>query len=157
MPYIPVKEAAHLTAKSEKTIRRLANSETSKPYITYEDGKLLIEAGYLQQHYPLVKHGQEIENTPGQTIDTHTQTSMDTVQPQSPVTLQHTIDLLKQELKHKEELYHQISHEKDKRIEILERSLLMLGEGMKKEQDKAEVVQEEPAALPGKKRRWWQW
>jgi hypothetical protein len=157
MPYILVKQAAQVTGKSEKTIRRLANSEASKSYITYEDGKLLIEISYLQQHYPLIKHGQEPKITPGQTIDTPTQTSIDTVQPQSPVILQHTIDLLKQELKHKEELYHQISHEKDKRIEILERSLLMLGEGIKKDQEKAEVIQIEPAALPEKKRRWWQW
>ena len=157
MPYIPVKEASHLTGKSEKTIRRLANNETSEPYITYEEGKLLIEVSYLQQHYPLIKHGQDTENMHGQTIDTPTQTSIDIVQPQSPVTLQHTIDLLKQELKHKEELYHQIFHEKDKRIEVLERSLLMLGEGIKKDQEKAEVIQEESEALPEKKRRWWHW
>jgi len=155
MPYILVKEAAHLTGKSEKTIRRLANSEVSKSYITYEDGKLLIEVSYLQQHYPLVNHGQETENISGQIIDKTTQKSMDTVQPQSPVTLQHTIDLLKQELKHKEELYQQVSYEKDKRIEILERSLLLLGEGQKKE---SEPEQQPEESVPAeKKRRWWQW
>jgi len=155
MPYILVKEATHLTGKSEKTIRRLANSEASKSYITYEDGKLLIEVSYLQQHYPLIKHGQEPEKYAGQTIDTSTQMTIDTVQPQNPLTLQHTIELLKQELKHKEELYQQISHEKDKRIEVLERSLLLLGEGQKKEP----ILDQQPeeSAPAETKRRWWQW
>ena len=155
MPYIPVKEAAHLTGKSEKTIRRLANSETSKSYITYEDGKLLIEISYLQQHYPLVNHGQKAEKPIGQNIDTSNQKSIDIVQPQDPVALQHTIELLKQELKHKEDLYQQVSQEKDKRIEILERSLLLLGEGQKKEP----VLEQQPeeSAPTEKKRRWWQW
>lgn len=155
MPYIPVKEAAHLTGKSEKTIRRLANSEISKPYITYEDSKLLIEISYLQQHYPLVNHGQQAEKPTGQTIDTSSQKSIDIVQPQDPVALQHTIELLKQELKHKEELYHQVSQEKDKRIEVLERSLLLLGEGQKKES----VLEQQPeeSAPAEKKRRWWPW
>src|SRR5688500_2576767 len=115
MPYIPVKEAAQLTGKSEKTIRRLANGETSKSYITYEDGKLLIEISYLQQHYPLVNHGQQIEKPTGQTIDMSNQKSMDIIQPQGSIALQHTIELLKQELKHKEDLYQQVSQEKDKR------------------------------------------
>jgi len=155
MPYILVKEAAHLTGKSEKTIRRLANSEASKPYITYEDGKLLIEVSYLQQHYPLIKHGQQPENPTGQTIDTSNPMSIDIVQPQNPLTLQHTIELLKQELKHKEELYQQISHEKDKRIEVLERSLLLLGEGQKKEPVLDQQLEE--SAPEEKKRSWWPW
>jgi hypothetical protein len=155
MPYIPVKEAAHLTGKSEKTIRRLANSEISKPYITYEDSKLLIEISYLQQHYRLVNHGQQAEKPTGQTIGTSSQKYIDIVQPQDPVALQHTIELLKQELKHKEDLYQQVSQEKDKRIEVLERSLLLLGEGQKKE-SVLEQQPEEPAPAE-KKRRWWQW
>lgn len=157
MPYIPVKEAAHLTGKSEKTIRRLANSEISKPYITYEDSKLLIEISYLQQHYPLVNHGQQAEKYPRQTVDTSSQKSIDIIQLQDPVALQHTIELLKQELKHKEDLYQQVSQEKDKRIEVLERSLLLLGEGQKKEL-MLEQQPEEPEAAPvEKKRRWWPW
>jgi hypothetical protein len=155
MPYIPVKEAAQLTGKSEKTIRRLANSEISKPYITYEDSKLLIEISYLQQHYPLVNHGQQAEKSTGQTIDMPSHKSIDIVQPQDPVALQHTIELLKQELKHKEDLYQQVSQEKDKRIEVLERSLLLLGEGQKKEP----VLEQQPeeSAPAEKKRRWWPW
>lgn len=155
MPYIHVKEAAQLTGKSEKTIRRLANSETSKPYITYEDGKLLIEISYLQQNYPLVNHGQQMEKPTGQIIDTFSQKSIDTVQPQDSIALQHTIELLKQELKHKEDLYQQVSQEKDKRIEILERSLLLLGEGQKKEPVREQPPEE--SALAEKKRRWWPW
>jgi hypothetical protein len=155
MPYIPVKEAAQLTGKSEKTIRRLANSEISKSYVTYEDSKLLIEISYLQQHYPLVNHGQQAEKPTRQTIDTSSHKSIDIVQPQDPVALQHTIELLKQELKHKEDLYQQVSLEKDKRIEVLERSLLLLGEGQRKEP----VLEQQPeeSAPAEKKRRWWPW
>lgn len=39
------------------------------------------------------------------------------------------VALLEQELRHKEELTSALLAEKDKRIEVLERSLLILGEG----------------------------
>jgi hypothetical protein len=155
MPYINLQQAADATGKSIRTIRRLCNAPTSKDYITYEDGKLQIEVSFLEQNYPMVNMpntGMPLKNNIGHGHDTTNQPAMPNGNPHNSEQLLHEIEMLKLELKYRD----QITREKDKQIEILERSLLMLGEGIKKDQDKQEPALEEnePAI---KKRRWWQW
>ena len=155
MPYINLQQAADATGKSIRTIHRLCNSPESKDYITYEDGKLQVEVSFLEQNYPMINApntGMPLKNDIGQAYDMTSQPSMPNGKPNNSEKLLHEIELLKLELKYRD----QITREKDKQIEILERSLLMLGEGTKKDEDKQEPSLEgnEPAT---KKRRWWQW
>lgn len=172
MPYLTITQAAEATGKSEKTIRRLSNKPESKPYISKEgtghNAPILIDASYLQNVYPLAIPGQPTQNpknTPGQRLDTSTQSLLDTDTAQNAVTLSHTIELLKQELRYKEELYTKVTLEKDKRIEVLERSLLLLGEGQLKESalsntEPTTAIEPEPMTAipePTKRKRWWSW
>lgn len=153
MPYLTIKQAAEATQKSEKTIRRLCNSPKSKDYVTTEDGKLLIDVSYLQQTYPMSTPGQTTKKGTGPSLPTPTQQVQTDVQPQQTDNLQHEIDLLKLQLRHKDEILGM----KDRQIETLERSLLLLGEGIKREpmpnatEPTAQAAQELP-----KKKRWWQ-
>lgn len=158
MPYLTIKQAAEATGKSEKTIRRLCNQSKSKDYITYEDTKLLIDANYLQQNYSMVITGQPVQPAQKhhrQRVDTTTQNPIDNVQSQDSRDLSHEIDLLKLQLKHKEEIIHM----KDRQLEVLERSLLLLGEGLRKDpitdQEQPEQISQEQE--PPKKKSWWPW
>jgi hypothetical protein len=155
MPYINLQQAADATGKSIRTIRRLCNSPTSKDYITYEDGKLQVEVSFLEQNYPMVNMpntGMTPKNNIGQSHDMANQVPVPNGNSHNSEKLIHEIEMLKLELKYRD----QITQEKDKQIELLERSLLMLGEGLRKDQEKQELSLEEnePAT---KKRRWWQW
>ncbi len=154
MPYINLQQAAEATGKSIRTIRRLCNLPESKDYITYEDGKLQVEVSFLEQNYPMVNTpntGMPLKNNIGHGHDTTSQPAMPNGNPLNFDKLLHEIELLKLELKYRD----QITQEKDKQIEILERSLLMLGEGQKKEP--ALEQQPEESAPAEKKRRWWPW
>jgi len=156
MPYINLQQAADATGKSIRTIRRLCNSPESKDYITYEDGKLQIEVSFLEQNYPMVNApntGMPPKIDIGQSYDMANQTPIPNGNPHNSEKLLHEIEMLKLELKYRD----QITREKDKQIEILERSLLMLGEGSRKDQEKQEPQLEDPLAPAEKKRRWWPW
>ncbi len=154
MPYINLQQAADATGKSIRTIRRLCNASTSKDFITYEDGKLLVEVSFLEQNYPMAtvpNTGMPQKNDIGHGHDMTSQPAMPSGNPPNFDKLLHEIELLKLELKYRD----QITQEKDKQIELLERSLLLLGEGQKKEP----VLEQQPeeSAPAEKKRRWWQW
>ena len=153
MPYLTIKQAAEATKKSEKTIRRLCNNHKSKDYVTTEDGKIMIDASYLQQTYPMSTPGQTTKKGTGHSLPMPTQQVQPVVQPQQTDSLQHEIDLLKLQLRHKDEILGM----KDRQIETLERSLLLLGEGLK--QEPVPTAAEAVAAVnpePAKKKRWWQ-
>lgn len=154
MPYINLQQAADATGKSIRTIRRLCNLPTSKDYITYQDGKLQVEVSFLERNYPMTR----VPNTPmpsandiGHGHDMAYQPAVpDGNRPESDKLL-HEIEMLKLELKYRD----QITREKDKQIELLERSLLMLGEGQRRE---PMADQQPEASTPTeKKKRWWQW
>jgi hypothetical protein len=154
MPYINLQQAADATGKSIRTIRRLCNSPSSKDYITYQDGKLQVEVSFLEQNYPMTR----VPNTPMPSANdighghdmAYQPTVPDGNRPESAELL-HEIEMLKLELKHRD----QITREKDKQIELLERSLLMLGEGQRKEPMADQ--QSEGSAPTERKKRWWQW
>jgi len=154
MPYINLQQAADATGKSIRTIRRLCNSPQSKDYITYEDGKLQVEVSFLEQNYPMVNvpnTGMPSKNGTSHSNDTTSQPAMSNGNTPNFDKLLHEIELLKMELKYRD----QITQEKDKQIELLERSLLLLGEGQKKEPEPEQQPKE--SAPAEKKRRWWQW
>lgn len=156
MPYINLQEAADTTGKSVRTIRRLCNLPESKSYTTYEDGKLMVEVSFLDKHYPMVNVPNPDltpKNDKGQTNATASHTPVPSGNSQNLDKLLHEIEILKLELKYRD----QITQEKDKQIELLERSLLMLGQGIRKDQEKPEPQLEEQALPEEKKRRWWQW
>lgn len=162
MPYLSLKQASETTGKSERTIRRLCSAPKSKDYITYEDGKLLIDSNYLEQSYPMTKTPKPVnpvKNTTGQRHDMDSQTVNHSLQPDNSDNLTHKVAMLEQELKYKDELFYKITREKDLRIETLERSLLLLGEGIKKEpvanQEQPEQTTQEQESV--KKKRWWFW
>lgn len=114
-----------------------------------EDGKILIDANYLQQNYPIFTPGKTRQKGTGHNLHTPTQKA----QPPKADDLQHEIDLLKLQLRYKDEILGM----KDRQIETLERSLLLLGEGMKREPVPAateSIAQATPD--PPKKKRWWQ-
>lgn len=158
MPYINLQEASEITGKSVRTIRRLCNSPESKKYITYEDGKLLVEVSFLGKSYPIVNSpdsGIPPKNGIGQTHAMARQTPVPDGNPQNPEKLLHEIELLKLELKYQA----QITQEKEQQIDILKRSLLMLGEGQRKEsasEVQANISEQEPLPVE-KKNRWWPW
>jgi len=152
MPYINLQQAANATGKSIRTIRRLCNLPDSKDYITYEDGKLQVEVSFLEQNYPMVNvpnAGIPPKNDTSHVNDTTSQPAMSNGNIPNFEKLLHEIELLKLELKYRD----QITQEKDKQIELLKRSLLLLGEGQKKEPEQ-QLEESTPAE---KKRRWWQW
>ena len=153
MSYLTIKQAAEATRKSEKTIRRLCNSPESKDYIAMEDGKILIDANYLQQNYPISTSGQTAQRDTGHCLPTPTQEVQPVVHLPQIDSLQHEIELLKLQLKYKDEILGM----KDRQIETLERSLLLLGEGMKREPVPAATEPIAQAAPePPRKKRWWQ-
>jgi hypothetical protein len=159
MAYLSLKQASETTGKSERTIRRLCSATKSKDYITYEDGKLLIDANYLEQNYPMTRTPKSVNSVKYQDRQRHDMGSHIVNQgllPDNSDNLAHKVAMLELELKYKDELFHKITTEKDLRIEALERSLLLLGEGIKKE---SPVSQEQPDQEPEpvKKKRWWQW
>jgi hypothetical protein len=154
MPYINLQQAADATGKSIRTIRRLCNAPTSKNFIIYEDGKLHVEVSFLEQNYPMVNMpntGMPLKNDIGHSHDTTTEPPVPNGNPPNFDKLLHEIEMLRLELKYRD----QITQEKDKQIELLERSLLMLGEGQKKEPVLEQQLEE--SAPVEKKRRWWQW
>jgi hypothetical protein len=149
MSYLTIKQAAEATRKSEKTIRRLCNNPKSKDYMVMEDGKILIDANYLQQTYPMSTPGQTAQKNTGHSLPTTTHE----VQPPQIDSLQHEIDLLKLQLRYKDE----ILGIKDRQIETLERSLLLLGEGLKQDPIPPAIdPMAQAAPEPPKKKRWWQ-
>ncbi|TXK21156.1 hypothetical protein FVR03_23545 [Pontibacter qinzhouensis] len=158
MPYINLQEASEVTGKSVRTIRRLCNLPESKKYITYEDGKLLVEVSFLEGKYPMVNRpnpGIPSKNGIGQTHAIAMQEPVPDGNPQGPDKLLHEIELLKLELKFQA----QLTQEKEQQIEILKRSLLMLGEGQRNEptpEPQPDALKQEPR-LVEKKKRWWPW
>jgi len=154
MPYINLQQAANATGKSIRTIRRLCNLPESRDYITYEDGKLQVEVSFLEQNYPMVNvpnTGMPSKDDTSHGNDTTSQLAMSNGNTPNFDKLLHEIELLKLELKYRD----QITQEKDKQIELLERSLLLLGEGQKKEPEPEHHPEE--SVPTEKKRRWWQW
>ncbi|MRX78916.1 hypothetical protein GJU39_22890 [Pedobacter petrophilus] len=116
--YLTLKQASETTGKSERQIRRLCNEPKNKEYIQRDEkGRLLLKIDFLQQNYPLV-HVPNDNNKAIHEVDSVTEDGY----PQLPDDRDFKIALLEQELRHKEDL----SAEKDKRIEVLERSLLLL-------------------------------
>ena len=132
--YLTLKQAAAATGKSERQLRRLSLNPESEQFVTMENGKRLINANFLHKHYPLKNVPKQEENVSGQSIAisgvTNKKSDRQSVeymrnrlaQLEQEMTLK--VALLEQEKKHKEAM----SAEKDKRIEVLERSLLMLNE-----------------------------
>lgn len=160
MPYLSLKQASEITGKSERTIRRLCTAPKSKDYITYEDGKLLIDANYLEQNYPMTMAPESVnpvKDKIGQRHDMDSHNINKPLQSNESDNLAHKVAILELELKYKDELFHKITREKDLRIETLERSLLLLGEGLKKEPVAAQEQAEQEKQEPAKKKRWWSW
>jgi hypothetical protein len=118
--YLTLKQASETTGKSERQIRRLCNDPKNNEYIQRDGkGRLLLKIDFLQQNYPLV-HVPNGKNKAIQRVDNVTKYDMS----QESDNLHFKIALLEQELRHKDELF----AAKDKQIELLERSLLMLVE-----------------------------
>jgi hypothetical protein len=151
MPYLTIQEAAKITGKSEKTIRRLCNDPKSENYITREDGKLLIESNYLSHKYSMKLSGQNEKQPSGQRIDKNENVQLDKVSVDNDQVSQnylHRITLLEQELRLKDMLM----NEKDQRIEDLQQSLRLLGSASSVIDEKVTPVAETIAA----KKKWWQ-
>ncbi|RZK33473.1 MAG: hypothetical protein EOO61_15240 [Hymenobacter sp.] len=89
-----------------------------------EKGRLLIDANFLSQNYPLI----HVPKVSGKTVPSGSDTGHMSDY-QFTDNLAFKVALLEQQLRHKEELSAALLAEKDKRIEVLERSLLILGEG----------------------------
>lgn len=120
--YLTLKEASVTTGKSERQIRRLCNDPKNKDFVQYDEkGRVTVKIDFLQQNYPLLNVPGD-KNKAFQSYDNVTKDGM----PQETDNLHLKIALLEQELRHKEEHFHDLNAEKDKRIEVLERSLLML-------------------------------
>jgi hypothetical protein len=143
--YLTVKQAASTTRKSERQIRRLCYDDKSKDFVTHDEkGRLLVDANYLSQHYalivtPLTNNSGKSDN--GKSIDKPLPVTIDISQVQQPDNLLIKVALLEQEVRQKNEIISLITSEKDKRIEVLERTLLLLGEGTQSKESK---------------KRWWQ-
>jgi hypothetical protein len=151
MPYLTLSEAAIITGKSEKTIRRLCNEPESKQYISRENGKISIDSNYLSQKYSMKITGQNEKKLSGQNRDKKENVHLGKVDIDSSQELQnyqHKIALLEQEVRLKDMLM----DEKDQRIEDLQQSLRLLGSASSATEDKTELVTE---AIPTKK-KWWQ-
>lgn len=174
--YLTIQQASEATGKSARTIRRLCYDDRSKDFVTHDEKKrLLVDANYLAQHYALKVTPQPdkiARNDNGKSMDIAKNMTIDNDRLQKTENLTHKIALLELELKYKEELFHKITLEKerqmldkDKRIEDLNRALLLLGEGRKKESEQqvpilqpaiSEQALVEKPEQP-KKKRWWQW
>jgi hypothetical protein len=143
--YLTVKQAANTTGKSERQIRRLCYDDKSKDFVMHDEkGRLLVDANYLSQHYALVitpTKNNSIKSDNGKSIDNPLPLTIDIAQLQQPDSLLIKVALLEQEVRQKNEIISLITLEKDKRIEILERTLLLLGEGTQSKKPK---------------KRWWQ-
>ena len=74
MNYIDIKEAAKVTGKSEKTIRRFLSKADSKPFIKKMDNKLFVDVNYLFASYSSVK---SVQDGYSQKLDTDQGMSMD--------------------------------------------------------------------------------
>ena len=150
MPYLTLSEAAIITGKSEKTIRRLCAEPESKQFISREDGKISIDSNYLSQKYSMKITGQNEKKLPGQNKDKKENVQLGKVDINSSQELQnyqHKIALLEQEVRLKDMLM----NEKDQRIEDLQQSLRLLGSAPSATVDKTESVAEAPI-----KKKWWQ-
>lgn len=129
MNYIDIKEAAKLTGKSDKTIRRLLSKDASRPFINNINGKLFVNVNYLFDCYPAINN---TKNEIGQALDILNESPLD----MSIVELQNKIALYEQELKHKDELL----AEKEGRIGDLQKAMLLLNPSTEQ---------------PKKKKSWW--
>ncbi|RYE17469.1 MAG: hypothetical protein EOP42_32245 [Sphingobacteriaceae bacterium] len=140
--YLTLKEAADATGKSERQLRRICNDPNNKDYISHnEKGRLLVDANFLTQNYPLVN----VPKTTGKTMPFYPEAGH-VSENQFPDNLAFKVALLEQELRHKGEITDALLAEKDKRIEVLERSLLILGESR-------EVVTEPVVPEPVKRKK----
>lgn len=137
MNYIDIVEAAKITGKSEKTIRRLLSKEESKSFIDKKEGKLFVNVNYLFASYPAIK----INDKPNRhSLNKGQNLAIDS----EIISLENKLAIFQQELKHKQELLQlneQIIADKNSRIEDLQKSLLMLGA---------------PKEESSKKKSWWQ-
>lgn len=154
--YLTIKQAAAVTGISDRQIRRLCYDAKSKEFVTHDEkGRLLVDANYLGQHYPLVNTPPVVKypkNDNGKSIDTSNVMPIDNVKEEMTDNLRVKVALLEQEVRQKNEIIAIITEEKDKRIEVLERALLLLGEGQK--QSNVEANYSEGLV---KKRHWWNW
>lgn len=154
--YLTIKQAAAVTGISDRQIRRLCYNAKSKEFVTHDEkGRLLVDANYLGQHYPLVNTPSVVKypkNDNGKSIDTSNVMPIDNVKEEMTDNLRVKVALLEQEVRQKNEIIAIITEEKDKRIEVLERALLLLGEGQK--QSNVEANYSEGLV---KKRHWWNW
>jgi len=171
--YLTIQQASETTGKSARTIRRLCYDENSKEFIIHDEkNRLLVDANYLAQHYPLTampQPGKSVKNDNRKSLAMSKGMTIDNDKPKESDNLLHKVALLELELKHKEELFYKITQEKerqilekDRRIEDLNRALLLLGEGIKRDpihtasESTSQAVQT-PDLEPPKKKRWWQW
>ncbi|RYX87750.1 hypothetical protein EON73_00625 [bacterium] len=148
MPYLTLSEAAIITGKSEKTIRRLCAEIESKQFISREDGKILIDSNYLSQKYSMKITGQNEKKVVGQNRDKKENVQLGKVDIGNVIEIenfQHKIILLEQEVRLKDMLM----NEKDQRIEDLQQSLRLLGSSISNEKV-------EPLAETISKKKWWQ-
>lgn len=156
--YLTIKQAAAVTGISDRQIRRLCYDAKSKEFVTHDEkGRLLVDANYLGQHYPLLNTPSVVKppkNDNGKSIDTSKNMTIDNVKEEVADNLQVKVALLEQEVRQKNEIIAIITHEKDKRIEVLERALLLLGEGQKQ---KEISTNENTLEAPLKKKSWWRW
>lgn len=151
MPYLTIPEAAIITGKSEKTIRRLCNEEESKQFISRENGKISIDSNYLSQKYSMKITGQNEKKVIGQSRDKKENVQLGKVDIDSNQELQnyqHKIALLEQEVRLKDMLM----NEKDQRIEDLQQSLRLLSSASSIADQKEEPV----AEITSIKKKWWQ-
>ena len=157
--YLTIKQAAATTGISERQIRRLCYDVKSKAFVTHDEkGRLLVDAGYLGQHYPLVNvpevvKGGKKDNS--KKLDMSSEMSIDNGKTEATENLRLKVSLLEQEVKQKNEIIAIITEEKNKRIEVLERALLLLGEGQKQTTSSSSDTSE--INLIQKKKHWWNW
>lgn len=153
--YLTIKQAAATTGISDRQIRRLCYDIKSKAFVTHDEkGRLLVDAGYLGQYYPLVKVPEKDIKDNGKSFAMTNDVSMVKDETEVAENLRLKVALLEQEVRQKNEIIAIITEEKDKRIEVLERALLLLGEGQKQ---KEVSLNENTLELPIKKKSWWNW
>lgn len=151
MPYLTIPEAAIITGKSEKTIRRLCSEEESKQFISRENGKISIDSNYLSQKYSMKITGQNEKKIIGQSRDKKENVQLGKVDIDNREELQnyqHKITLLEQEVRLKDMLM----TEKDQRIEDLQQSLRLLGSASSITNENTPPVAETITF----KKKWWQ-
>lgn len=125
--YLTLKQATETTGKSQRQLRRLCNDPENKDFVTHDDkGRLLVDANFLAQNYPLVNVpivGKNVGVSMPKDANGANGINLHSIE-----NLTIKVAQLEQELRHKEELSTAIIAEKIKVIEVLERSLMMLGE-----------------------------